>query len=74
MSRQDVLPPSTTPEPLCVDIRTAAAMLGISRDFAYRCAHNGTLPVFQLGDRLLVDRVGLETLISGRSGNSPDGL
>ena len=41
-------------EPLCVDIPTAAKLLGVSRNLAYKMASLGQLPVIRCGERRLV--------------------
>ena len=43
-----------SPEPLCVDVPTAAKLLGISRNLAYRMVSLKQLPVIRCGDRRLV--------------------
>ena len=45
---------------LCITVPEAAAMLGISRNFAYDLVKQGELPVIRFGKRLLIPRVALE--------------
>lgn len=41
-------------EPLCVSVRTAARMLGVSRNTGYLMVRLGQLPVIRCGQRRLV--------------------
>ena len=50
-------------ERLCITIPEAAAMLGISRNFAYQLAREGKLPIIELGKRKLIPRIGLEKML-----------
>lgn len=54
---------------LTIQIREAAAMLGISKNLAYRLAREGKLPgLIKLGDkRMVVSREQLENLIRGET-------
>ena len=45
---------------LCITVPEAAAMLGLSRNFAYELVKQGQLPVIRFGKRLLIPRVALE--------------
>jgi excisionase family DNA binding protein len=45
---------------LCITVPEAAAMLGISRNFAYELVKQKKLPVVQFGKRLLIPRIALE--------------
>jgi len=58
----------TTSERLTVNIKTAAAMLGISKNLAYDLARRGELPgAIRLGPkRIVVSRAQLEKLLSGK--------
>ena len=47
-------------ERLCVTVTEAAAMLGISRNFAYELVRTGELPSIRFGNRILIPRVALE--------------
>jgi len=61
-------------ERLTVNIKTAAAMLGISKNLAYDLARRGELPgAIKLGHkRIVVSRVQLENLIKGGNNESHD--
>jgi excisionase family DNA binding protein len=48
---------------LCITVPEAAAMLGISRNFAYELVKKGQLPVIKFGKRLLIPRVALEKML-----------
>jgi len=49
---------------LCITVPEAAAMLGISRNFAYELVKQKKLPVVQFGKRLLIPRVALEKMLA----------
>ena len=51
---------------LCVTVPEAAAMLGISRNFAYQLVREGKLPSIRLGKRILIPRVALEKMLEGK--------
>jgi excisionase family DNA binding protein len=48
---------------LCLTVPEAAAMLGISRNFAYELVKQGQLPVIRFGKRLLIPKVALEKML-----------
>ena len=48
---------------LCITVPEAAAMLGISRNFAYELVKQRKLPVIKFGKRLLIPRVALEKML-----------
>ena len=48
---------------LCITVPEAAAMLGISRNFAYELVKQKQLPVVKFGKRLLIPRVALEKML-----------
>ena len=48
-------------------IDTAAAALGIGRSTAYAAAHDGTLPVLRVRNRLLVSTAKLLTMLGVKS-------
>ncbi len=48
---------------LCITVPEAAAMLGISRNFAYELAKQAQLPVIRFGKRLLIPRAALERML-----------
>ena len=50
---------------LCITVPEAAAMLGISRNFAYELVKQGKLPSVKFGKRLLIPRTGLEKMLEG---------
>lgn len=60
----------STSERLTVNIKTAAAMLGISKNLAYDLARRGELPgAIRLGPkRIVVSLAQLERLLSGKDG------
>ena len=48
---------------LCVTVPEAAALLGISRNFAYQLVREGKLPSIRFGKRILIPRVALEKML-----------
>jgi excisionase family DNA binding protein len=48
---------------LCITVPEAAAMLGISRNFAYELVKQNQLPVVKFGKRLLIPRLALEKML-----------
>ena len=50
-------------ERLCLTVPEAAAMLGLSRNFAYELVKQKQLPVVKFGKRLLIPRVALEKML-----------
>jgi excisionase family DNA binding protein len=48
---------------LCITVPEAAAMLGISRNFAYELVRQGQLPVIRFGKRLLIPRAALDRML-----------
>lgn len=56
---------------LCLTVPEAAAVLGLSRGFAYELARRGELPVIAFGRRLLVPKAALDEML--RMGNPGKG-
>lgn len=54
---------ATTEKRLCITVPEAAAMLGISRNFAYELVKQKQLPVIKFGKRLLIPRAALEKML-----------
>ena len=50
-------------ERLCLTVPEAAAMLGISRNFAYELVKRKELPVIEFGKRKLIPRAALEKML-----------
>ncbi len=50
---------------LCITVPEAAAMLGLSRNFAYELVKRKELPVIKFGKRLLIPRAALEKMLEG---------
>ena len=48
---------------LCITVTEAAAMIGISRNFAYELVKQQQLPVIKFGKRLLIPRAALEEML-----------
>ena len=48
---------------LCITVPEAAAMLGLSRNFAYDLVKQKQLPVVKFGKRLLIPRAALEKML-----------
>ena len=48
---------------LCITVPEAAAMLGLSKNFAYDLVKQKQLPVVKFGKRLLIPRVALEKML-----------
>ena len=55
--------PDTMVKRLCVTVSEAAAMLGISRNFAYELVKQKQLPVVRFGKRILIPRIALEKML-----------
>lgn len=60
---------TTRPGRLTLTVEEAAALLGISRAFAYEAVRRGEIPSIRIGRRVLVPRVALDRLVGG----APDG-
>jgi len=54
---------ATIDKRLCITVPEAAAMLGISRNFAYELVKRQELPVIKFGKRLLIPRMALENML-----------
>ena len=55
-------------ERLTYDIKTAAVLLGISRNLAYELARRKELPgVIKLGKRLVVSKLAIDSLLQGET-------
>ena len=54
---------AATEKRLCITVPEAAAMLGLSRNFAYELVKQKQLPVVKFGKRLLIPRVALEKML-----------
>jgi len=53
-----------TDKRLCITVPEAAAMLGISRNFAYELVRRGELPAKRFGEkRLVIPRAALEKML-----------
>ena len=48
---------------LCITVPEAAAMLRISRNFAYELVKRGELPAIRFGKRLIIPRAALEKML-----------
>ncbi len=55
---------------LCITVPEAAAMLGISRNFAYELVKQKQLPVVKFGKRLLIPRIALEKMLEKGAENA----
>lgn len=62
---------TTTTGRLTLTVEEAAALLGISRAFAYEAVRRGEIPSIRIGRRVLVPRVALDRLVSGASSEPP---
>ncbi len=51
------------PDRLTYTVEEAAAVLGISRAFAYEAVHRGEIPHLRLGRRILIPRSALTRLV-----------
>ena len=54
---------AATEKRLCITVPEAAAMLGLSRNFAYELVNRGELPVIIFGKRKLIPRAALEKML-----------
>ncbi len=48
---------------LCVKVKEAAAILGLSRNFTYDLVKQGKLPMIKFRKRLLIPRAALEEML-----------
>ena len=62
---------SSNEDRLVYTVAEAAALLGISRAFAYELVARGELPVIRLGRRRLVPKVGLLTILEPERSDDP---
>ena len=62
---------TSAPGRLTLTVEEAAALLGISRAFAYEAVRRGEIPSIRIGRRVLVPRVALDRLVSGGGEASP---
>ncbi len=60
----DSMGENSSVERLCVTVPEAAAMLGISRNFAYQLVREGKLPSIRFGKRILIPRLALEKMLA----------
>jgi excisionase family DNA binding protein len=67
-SRLGVGAVSTTQERLTLTVEEAAAVLGISRAFAYEAVRRGEVPSIKIGRRVLVPRAALERMLDVATG------
>lgn len=56
---------SQLPERRTLTVEEAAVVLGISRTSAYEGIRRGEIPSVRVGRRLLVPRVGIDTMLGG---------
>lgn len=56
---------TAAPGRLTLTVEEAAALLGISRAFAYEAVRRGEIPSIRIGRRVLVPRVALDRLVNG---------
>jgi len=63
VGRRGLPHPAVVEKRLCITVPEAAAMLGISRNFAYELVRRRELPVRKFGKRLLIPRVALEKML-----------
>ena len=70
----DLAPGATEagPERLTLTVEEAAAVLGISRAFAYEAVRRGEIPSIRIGRRVLVPRAALERLLQGNTAPPAD--
>jgi len=50
-----------------VSVMQAAAILGLSKERAYRSAKDGTLPTLRFGRKLVVPMAALESMLAGQA-------
>jgi excisionase family DNA binding protein len=62
---------TSAPGRLTLTVEEAAALLGISRAFAYEAVRRGEIPSIRIGRRVLVPRVALDRLVNGPSYETP---
>jgi excisionase family DNA binding protein len=59
-----VTDPTQNADPIVVSVDAAAAMLGVSRNFAYALVNSGALPAVRLGRRWLIPKSALERMLA----------
>jgi excisionase family DNA binding protein len=57
---------------LVYTVEEAAALLGISRSFAYEAVQRGEIPSMRIGKRILVPKAALERLLLSTAHSDPD--
>lgn len=57
---------NTQPDALTLSVAQTARALGISRNTAYECVRQGSIPSLRLGHRIVVPRRALEALLDVR--------
>lgn len=57
---------NTQPDALALSVAQTARALGISRNTAYECVRQGSIPSLRLGHRIVVPRRALEALLDVR--------
>lgn len=57
------MPRHAHPDRLTYTVEEAAAVLGISRAFAYEAVHRGEIPHLRIGRRILIPRSALTQLV-----------
>jgi excisionase family DNA binding protein len=62
--------PESMENRLCIKIPEAAAMLGISRNFAYELVRQHKLPVIEFGKRKLIPKAQLIKLLEQQKDNA----
>lgn len=60
-------------ERLTYTVEEAAAVLGISRAFAYEAVQRGDIPHLRIGRRILIPRAALHRLVEAAGGERIDG-
>ena len=54
-----------TSERLTYDVKTAAKLLGLSKNSAYQACLKGEIPHLKIGKRILIPKAQLERLLAG---------
>ncbi len=62
-----------TSERLTYDVKTAAKLLGLSKNSAYQACLKGEIPHLKIGKRILIPKVQLERLLLA-NGEAKNGL
>ena len=53
-------------ERLTYDVKTAAKLIGLSKNSAYQACLRGEIPHLRIGKRILIPKIALEQMLEGK--------